>query len=81
MVIGWGMITLRTCSELEEAELVKSVLAGSGVTAFVLDENSALWSNAIGGYRVQVEDEDADRANEVLKQSDLPNTQIQNPSS
>jgi hypothetical protein len=66
------MVTLRTCSELEEAELVKSVLAGSGVTAFVLDENSALWSNAIGGYRVQVEDEDADRANEVLKQSELP---------
>jgi hypothetical protein len=75
------MTTLRTCSELEEAELLKSVLEGSGVTAFVLDENSALWSNAIGGYRVQVEDEDADRANEVLKQSELPDTQNQNPSS
>ena len=66
------MTTLRTCSELEEAELVKSVLAGSGVTAFLPEENSALWSNAIGGYRVQVEDADADRANEVLRQADLP---------
>ena len=66
------MITLRTCSELEEAEVIKSVLEGSGVAAFVPDENSALWSNAIGGYRVQVDEADADRANEVLRQADLP---------
>jgi hypothetical protein len=65
------MTTLRTCSELEEAELMKSVLGGSGVTAFVLDENSALWSNAIGGYRVQVDDADVERATDVLKQADL----------
>jgi len=65
------MTTLHTCSELEEAELMKSVLGGSGVTAFVLDENSALWSNAIGGYRVQVEDEDVERATDVLKQAAL----------
>jgi hypothetical protein len=64
------MTTLRTCSELAEAELVKSVLEGSGVTAFLPDENSALWSNVIGGYRVQVDDADADRANDILKQAD-----------
>ncbi len=65
------MTTLHTCSELEDAEVMKSVLAGSGVTAFVLDENSALWSNALGGYRVQVDDGDVERANEVLRQADL----------
>jgi hypothetical protein len=65
------MTTLRNCSDLEEAELIKSVLAGSGVTAFLPDENSVLWSNALGGYRVEVEDEDVDRANDVLKQADL----------
>ena len=65
------MTTLRTCSELEEAELIKSVLAGSGVEAFLPDEKSALWSNALGGYRVEVEDEDVERANDVLKQAEL----------
>jgi hypothetical protein len=65
------MTTLRTCSELEEAELIKSVLAGSGVTAFLPDESSVLWSNALGGIRVQVADEDVERANDVLKQADL----------
>ncbi len=61
------MTTIRTCSELEQAEVIKSVLAGSGVTAFLPEENSALWSNAIGGIRVQVADEDAQRAEEILQ--------------
>jgi hypothetical protein len=61
------MTTIRTCSELEQAELIKSFLAGSGVTAFLPEENSVLWSNAIGGIRVQVADEDATRAEEILQ--------------
>ena len=66
------MTTLRTCSNLAEAELLKSVLAGSGIPAFVPDENSVLWGTVIGGYRVQVDDADADRGTEVLRQADLP---------
>ncbi len=61
------MVTVRTCSELAEAELIKSFLAGSGVNAFLPEENSVLWSNAIGGIRVQVADEDALRAEEILQ--------------
>ena len=64
------MITVRTCSNLGEAELIKSVLEGSGVAAFLPDENSALWSNVIGGLRVQVAEGEVDRANEVLRASD-----------
>jgi hypothetical protein len=61
------MVTLRNCSSLAEAELIKSFLAGSGVDSFLPDENSVLWSNAIGGIRVQVADEDASRAEEILR--------------
>ena len=61
------MVTLRNCSDLAEAELIKSFLAGSGVDSFLPDENSVLWSNAIGGIRVQVADEDATRAEEILR--------------
>jgi len=62
------MVTLRNCSGLAEAELIKSFLAGSGVASFLPDENSVLWSNALGGIRVQVADEDADRAEEIMRE-------------
>ncbi len=62
------MVTLRNCSGLAEAELIKSFLAGSGVASFLPDENSVLWSNALGGIRVQVADEDASRAEEILRE-------------
>ncbi len=47
--------------------MIKSFLGGSGVIAFLPEENSALWANAIGGIRVQVADEDAARAEEILQ--------------
>jgi hypothetical protein len=62
------MVTLRNCSDLAQAELIKSFLAGSGVASFLPDENSVLWSNALGGIRVQVADEDAGRAEEILRE-------------
>jgi hypothetical protein len=48
------MVTVATCTDLAQAELIKSILEGSGVAAFVPDENSVLWGNVIGGFRVQV---------------------------
>jgi hypothetical protein len=63
------MVTLRTCSDLAEAEVLKSLLEGSGVTAFLPDEDSVLWENALGGIRLQVAEEDVDRANDVIQQA------------
>ena len=65
------MVTIRTCSLLPEAHLLQSYLGGSGIDSFLPDENTIqldwLWSNAIGGIRVQVADEDAERAEEILR--------------
>jgi hypothetical protein len=70
------MVTVRICSTLPEAQLVQSLLEGSGIKAFLPDEftvqNDWMLANAIGGVRVQVEDENAGRANEVLRQPDAP---------
>ena len=70
------MVTVRTCSTLPEAQVIQSHLAGSGIKAFLPDEFTVqtdwLWANAIGGIRVQVLDEDAKRAIEVL---DEPGTE------
>ena len=66
------MVTIRTCSTLPEAQVIQSHLDGSGIEAFLPDEltvqNNWLWTNAIGGVRVQVLEEDVARAEEVLSQ-------------
>jgi rubredoxin len=64
------MVTVQTCSTLPEAQVIQSQLAGSGITAFLPDEltvqNDWLWTNAIGGVRVQVREEDVERASDIL---------------
>ena len=64
-------VTIRTCKDLAEAELVKSMLEAGGIEAFIPDENAArLWApNALdtNGVRVQVAPEDAEMARELLE--------------
>jgi hypothetical protein len=63
-------VTIRTCKDLPEAELIRSMLEAGGVKAFIPDENSAgLWPSQIldtNGIRVQVAADDAALAKELL---------------
>ena len=71
------MVTIRTCYSLPEAHVIQSHLEGSGIGVFLPDEmtvqNDWLWTNAIGGVRVQVLEEDAERAVEVLHEASVGN--------
>ncbi len=64
------MTTITTCGDLQQALLVKSILEGSGIPAFVPDELTAqnappyIW--ATGGIRVQVPAEHAEAARKIL---------------
>jgi len=62
------MVTIRTCSTLVDAQIMQSLLRGSDIQAFIPDELAAqnTWG-AIDGVRVQVPEEDAERAEEVLR--------------
>jgi hypothetical protein len=60
------MITVRICNSLPDAQVIQSLLEGSGIKSFLPDESSMLPSNTVGGIRVQVLEEDAERATEVL---------------
>lgn len=64
------MKTIATCSKAEEAHLVRGRLEAAGIRAFIQDENLAqmdwLYSNAIGGVRVQVAEEDFEAAQVLL---------------
>ena len=67
------MVTIRACTLLVDAQTMQSVLAGSGIESFLPDEltvqNNWMWSNAIGGVRLQVNEEDAARAEEILNEA------------
>ncbi len=64
------MVTLTTCSNLDEAYLLKARLEGSGIEAFLPDEflSQNDWGciNALGGVRVQVQPEDVNTARDIL---------------
>ena len=57
------MITVTTCSNVAEAELLHSLLVENGIAAFVLDD-------AFGGViRLQVDDEHAEEAARILAEA------------
>jgi len=62
--------TIATFSKPEEAHLLRTRLESAGIPAFVQDEHLVqldwLYSNAIGGVRVQIGDDDLDAAKEFL---------------
>jgi hypothetical protein len=65
------MTTVATCNLLVEAQILQATLGGNGITAFLPDELTAqtsgnVYAYAIGGIRVQVEDEDAAAARAIL---------------
>ena len=71
------MTTIATCQRLIEAQILQATLGGSGIKAYLPEELTAQTSGhaynyAMGGLRVQVEDEDADAARAIL--ADFNNT-------
>lgn len=64
-------VTIRTCRDLQEAQVVRAMLEAGGIQAFIPDENVATLYPAqvldTHGVRVQVAAEDAELANELLE--------------
>jgi hypothetical protein len=66
-----GMKTIATCQQLIEAQILQATLGGSGIQAYLPEELTAQTSGnaynyAMGGLRVQVEEEDVDAARTIL---------------
>ena len=69
------MTTLVTCSNIAEAQLLKSLLDDSGIKAFLPEEmtaNAAPQFLFASGVRLQVEDEDAAEARRVIASAETP---------
>jgi hypothetical protein len=62
-----GMITIASFSKSEEAHLLRLRLEAGGVPAFLQDENVVqIISNVFGGVRVQIAEEDVEKAQAIL---------------
>ena len=73
---GSGPVTVRTCKDVPEAQLVRSMLEAGGIRAVIPDENAAttLGSPLVldtGGVRVQVAAEDVELARELLDREEV----------
>ena len=69
-----SLITVASFSKPEEAHLLRMRLEAGGVPAYVQNENLIqmdwLYSNLLGGVEVQIAEEDAERAREIV--NDVP---------
>jgi tRNA(Ile2) C34 agmatinyltransferase TiaS len=65
------MVTIARFSKAEDAHLLRLRLEAGGVSAYLQDEHTVqthwLYSDLIGGVRVQVAEEDLDAAREILE--------------
>jgi len=70
-----SLVTLRKFRDLPAALLAKSILDSAEIECFLCDENVIrmdwLWSNALGGIRLLVKEEDASVALELLDQKPM----------
>lgn len=66
------LVTIRTFRDVPNALLAKSVLESAQIPCFLSDENLIrmdwFWSNALGGIKLLVKEEDASAASELLDQ-------------
>lgn len=68
------MITIATFASATDAHIAQGILDENGIQSIITDETSAQVLSipfGIGGIRVQVNDEDFDKAQEIIKQLDL----------
>jgi hypothetical protein len=66
------LVTVQQYRELAEAQVAKGVLDSAGIPCCLRDENVArldwVWSNLLGGVRLQVNEQDREAAQAVLAQ-------------
>ena len=69
------LVTVRTFGMTEEAHAFRNLLEAAGVPAFVEDEALVGWlwhyANAVGGIKVQVAEEDVERAREIVAEQPI----------
>jgi len=75
-----GFITIASYPEPMEANLMRSKLLSEGIECVLLDEIlisvQPFYSNAIGGIKLQVHQDEAEKAREVINESNNANLHV-----
>jgi hypothetical protein len=61
------MTTVAECGTIEQAAVLRSLLADCGVAAYLPDELAVTYRGTVSSLRVQVADEDAESARRILE--------------
>jgi hypothetical protein len=74
------MITLTKFSYINEADMICMKLQEAGIESFIADQGitsvNALYSGAIGGIRIQIDENDLEKAKEILFEAEPVDTGI-----
>jgi len=79
------LVTIRKFRDVPEAYIAKGLLDSAGIECFLFDENIVwtdwFWSNAVGGVKLRVREEDAAEAAELLgaSQEEAPEQETSPP--
>jgi Putative prokaryotic signal transducing protein len=75
------LVTIRNFRDPLDAMMAKSVLDSADIPCFLKDENTVriqwLWSNLIGGIRLQVRPQDVEIAEQLLSQEVSPTIELE----
>jgi hypothetical protein len=75
------LVTIRTFRDPSDAMMAKSVLDSAEVPCFLKDENTVriqwVWSNLLGGIRLQVRPADVEIAEQLLSQEISPTIELE----
>jgi hypothetical protein len=75
-----GLVTIKTFTYAHELPIYQGWLEAEGIPCFTKDEYTIqinpFYSNALGGIKLQVKEEDVARAMEVLKELETPDLQM-----
>lgn len=63
---GEELVTLTEVDTLSRADLIRSVLQGSGIPSFIPDEGFSRAYGGVFGFTIKVRREDLEKAKEVL---------------
>jgi hypothetical protein len=76
------LVTIRQFRDVPEAYLAKGVLDSANIENFLFDANIVgmnwLWSNAVGGVKLRVREEDAEEAAALLNQGSSSESKMEN---
>jgi hypothetical protein len=75
------LVTIRQFRDVPEAYLAKGILDSAGIESFLFDANIIwtqwLWSNAVGGVKLRVREEDAHEAIALLDEDNSISAQAE----